>query len=240
MASHTAFSATGTGPLARILVAPFVRENVGVRGSVVQCLNSGVVKVSTGARLRNTHLLVPDSTSSRTYRAGSLDVNGLWSEWSPLATVSIANFSAGATDGSIGSGSNAGVNIEEPSVYFPDLSVGSGIVDTFRTVVSDGFYEELRRSEWEEGISVFNIVLIDLDEDQVSLLETFYMALNGSFKPFYFIWTDPLSAVDDENREQRFIVRFRDTPSSELSRVDRSDVRMTLVEIPTITGGGNV
>lgn len=235
MALTLTASAGGSGPLVRAIVAPFVRENVSARGSIVQCMDSGVAKVSTDARLRMSHLIAPDSTSSRVYRAGAQDTAGLWSEWSSPVTLSASNFSASTLDGSIGSGATTSLEIEEPSVLFPDLSIGSGIVETHRTLVGEGFADELRRSAWEQGLAVFKVLLIDMDDWQAELLRAFYRDLNGPFRPFYFDWQDPTSGI-----ETRYVVRFREDPTNDLADIEMSDATLTFVEVAKAAGGGDV
>jgi hypothetical protein len=185
------------------------------------------VLIDTGPRLRTRHLLPLAANATARLRAAAQDDNGLWSEWTVPQTTGTAAFAAGGTEASIGSGSQSDLSLEEPAVRFPLLNLGSSKMQTYRTVVSEGFYDEQRRSRWKQPRVAFTCVLRDLDEEDVLLLHRFYRALNGPLTPFWFDWIDP-----DTGQEQRYIVRFRDASlADELFVVDRSNMEFTLVEL---------
>jgi hypothetical protein len=223
-------SAGGNGPLVKATVIPFPRENLSVRCTAIQCLDpaSGQVLLDTGPRLRTKHLLALDSASSRRYRAAVKDSNDLWSEWSPAQYLSFANLVDAVNNNvSIGSGSSSDLALEEPAVRFPQLNVGSTRQDIFRTVVSESFWDEQRKSRWSVSRAAFTCVFHDLESDETHLLHRFYRALNGPLTPFWFNWIDP-----DTGKEERYIVRFRDPSlADELFTVDRSNMEFTLVEL---------
>jgi hypothetical protein len=213
----------GQGPLLKATVTPFPRENLTPRATWVELANG---RVDTGPRLRTRHLVSMDDYN-RAVRAAVLDDNGLWSEWSAAQNLSIPKFTYGATNGSIGSGSSSDLSLEEPAVRFPLLNQGSSKLETYRTVVSDGFYDEQRSSRWSQPRVAFTCVLRDLDQQDVLLLHRFYRALNGPLTPFWFDWTDP-----DTGKEERYLVRFRDPSlADDLFLVDRSNMEFTLVEL---------
>lgn len=226
---NLALASSGSGPLARVVVKPFDRENLSVRASIVQVTGAalGDRGISTGARLRTTHLIAVKNTGSLDYTAAVKDGNGLWSEWSAAVSASVANFSAGATEAGIGSGATDDLGIDEPSVVFPDLNQGSGLVTATRTIVSSGFLEEVRRSKWSKKRAAFNVKLIDLDSEQAELLHRFFRALGGPARPFWFTFTDPKT-----DEEQKYVVRFANpSMASQLFTVALHNVSLNLVEV---------
>ena len=228
----------GSGPLLKSVVMPFPRENLMVRATAVRCVNpsTGAVEVWTGPRLRTRHLMSLDSDAPRMLQAAVKDANSMWSEWSAPQSVTTGAFVKGATDGSIGSGSVDDVSLEEPAVRFPMLSLGSGRQAIHRTVVSEGFYDEQRRSRWQVSRAAFNCVFLDLEEEEILLMHRFYQALNGPLTPFWFDWTDP-----DTGEETRYLVRFRDPAlADELFAMERSSMEFTLVELAGVVDGSAV
>jgi hypothetical protein len=219
----------GTGRLVEAIVYPQQVENLPARASMVQALLAGDLVFSTDARLRFRHLMSVDTATALDYRAAARDHNGQWTEWSDEISHSAGVYSPGATEASIGSGTSDIVLVEEPDVTFPDLSVGSGLVQVYRTIVSDGFYDEARRNKWVRSRAAFNVVMENLDEDQVARLHRFFEGLNGPLKPFYFDFKDPKTHVTT-----RHVVRFREgVLNDELFDVDRSDINFTLIECVT-------
>lgn len=229
-------SVGGSGPLLKGTVLPFPRENLAVRSTAIRCVNPGTgqVELYTGPRLRTKHLLVPPSTASRQYQAAVKDSNAMWSEWSPVQNAATAHFVGASTNNvSIGSGSADDLSLEEPAVRFPSLNLGSSRHAIYRTVVSEGFYDEVRRVRWRVNRAAFHCIFTDLDEQESLLLHRFYRALNGPLTPFFFDWTDP-----DTKEEQRYTVRFRDPGmADELFGFNDASMDFTLVElIGTVDG----
>lgn len=199
-----------------------------VRATTVEASVAGTPVFSTGQRLRTRHLMAVE-TGAHSYRAAAKDHHGMWSEWSDPISFTASAFSAGATQGGIGSGIGEDILTEEPDVVFPDLSMGTGIISINRTIVSGGFLDEVRRSKWTRKRIAWNVVLSDLDENQVALFHRFYTSLNGPLTPFWFEFEDPITG-----EVSRHVVRFREPVlSDELHAVDRSNLTFTLVQVVT-------
>jgi hypothetical protein len=231
-----AISNGGAGPLARAKAVPFLRGGIQPVGTVIKCTSGGAIKVTTGSRLRIANLMVPDSTSSRSYQAGSKCRSGIWSEWSYAVALACANYTAGSAVSTIGSGLDEDIEIEEPAATFPDLSFGTGIIRAYRTLVSGGFVGNSRRPKWAGGRSAFKIVMRLLDSEQSQLLHRWFRALNGAMRPFWFDFEDP-----NTGDEKRYLVRFRDgSIGDQINVVGYSDLQFNLVEEPTATLGGDV
>jgi hypothetical protein len=232
-------SAGGEGALVKASVIPFPRENLSVRSSAIRVSDpaSGQMEVWTGPRLRTQHLISLPSMAHREYRAAVKDDNEMWSEWSGPQSFAMPHFSGTLTQNvSIGSGATTDLALEEPAIRFPLLNLGSSKQEIFRTLASEGFYDEVRRSKWSVKRAAFHCVFSDLDEQETLLLHRFYRALNGPLTPFWFDWTDPDTGV-----ESRYIVRFRDpTLVDELFVVDRSSMEFTLVELVGTVDGSAV
>lgn len=235
-------SNAGSGPLAFIEVFPAARENSVPLYIAVRTLDSvaaGNPKVRTGNRLRSKHLMVPDSTSNRDYQAAVRDTNGMWSEWSAAKTVATANNSVGAasTNASIGqlSTDSSDVSLEEPGIAFPDLQLGSHQGFVNRTILSEGFTDEVRRVKWAKQRAMFHCVFNNLDESQALLISRWYRALNGPWKPFIFHFKD---AMGNEDAEREYVVRFsRPDMMAELFDVDRSNIEFDLIEVMGVAEG---
>jgi hypothetical protein len=229
MSLSLTLSAAGTGSLARAIIKPFTRENLILRSTIVQVDDAalGTAGISTGARLHTAHLLALPTTASLSYRAAAKDASGVWSEWSAAKAFACPAFSAGATEASIGSGASSDLSISEPGIAFPDLSQGSGLATTSRTLVSGGFYDQLRRSKSSKTRASFNVLLKDLDAAQCDLLHRFWQGLGGPLKSFYFDFTDPRT-----DEEVRYIVRFAEPSiADQLQAVTYSSLQLRLVEV---------
>jgi hypothetical protein len=222
-------SGAGSVPLVRAVVYPFLRENLHARESVVRIdgPGGGGRKVWTGSRLRMWHLLAMDSTDARDFRAGTRDILGTWSEWSGPDQYTFSAFSGGNNPRSIGSLQNEDALIEESATVFPDLSVGTGIVQVHRTLVSEqAFEDEQRRAQQLDPRAAFTVTIVDVDDTQVAVLQRFVRSVN-SIKPFFFYFTDPQTGD-----EKKYPVRFRDTSFAEaLGRATYSDVQFNLIEM---------
>jgi len=238
MAMTLALSNGGTGPLARAVATPFLRGGLTPQATLVKVSapSGGGRRIVTGARLRQAHLIALDSTGNREYVAGCRDRSGVWSEASNKTTLAVANYGGGAAPSTIGSGVDEDIEIMEPAATFPDLSVGSGIIKTYRTLVDGGFAGNTRRSKWQAPRAAFKVMMRLLDPDQAALLHRWFQALNGPLRPFYFDFTDPNTGV-----ETRYIVRFRD-PSivDRITAPDLSTLEFNLIEEPRQTVAGDV
>lgn len=234
---------TGSAPLVRATVNPFVRENLSVRGSMVRVNHTdNTRRILTNSRLRLNHLIALDVTSSnRKFIAATKDHNGLWTEWSDAQTLSFANFSSGSTQASIGSAATTDLLIEEPGVLFPSLEIGSARMHSFRTMVGSGFYDEERRQMAPDARAVFTVFLNQIEDESSQLLQRWFKSLNGAWRPFFFDFADPSYEDDVLRAEKRYVVRFRDPSIAEsLFVVDRSSFRFTLVEVLDSHIGGNI
>ncbi len=232
----------GSAPLLRAVVTPFARENLHCAATVVRgrLATTGAVVQHTGTRLRSTHLLplAPAATGTGNvttpdvqWAAAAKDANGNWSEWSrAVAAPAATEFKTGGTNQvSVGQGLLGGADglLEEPAVAFPHLSLGSGQGSVGRTLVGEGFYDEVRRRKWTRERSVFHCQFNDLDAGQVAVLHRFFRALNGPYKPFVFHHHDP-----GATRPGRYVVRFREPEvADELFAVDRSSLGFVLIEV---------
>lgn len=228
----------GSGPLLRAVVQPFLRENLPARSTLVRVddPSGGGRLIIMGPRMRKTHLLALDSTGSRRFRAATKDNQNVWSELSAAVDQTTANYSTGATEGSIGSGGTADIEISEPSVNFPDLSFGSGIIGIHRTLVYGSFPGQTFEPQWAKQLAAFRIIMHTLDDEQVARLHTFFKTLNGPRKPFFFDFVDPNTSV-----ETRYVVRFRDPKmNSSLIDVDYPDVEFNLIEEVGVSLGGDI
>lgn len=205
-------SQTGSGPLVRVRVLPLGRENIAVRGVRAQCLNGGNVVSDTGFALGKNHLLVCDAVATRGFKAAVRDANGLWSEWAQTSVVLTGNYSAGATEASIGSASTSDDQLQSAGVSFPDLSAGSGKILVRRTIVAKSlaFSDETCTPRWSKGVAAFNVTLANLDDVQARLLRRFFRALNGPQTPFFFDFTPPENGTRLTAPSVRYVVRFRD------------------------------
>ena len=202
----------------------------------MQVRDGTVEEISTGVRLRTEHLIAVGTTSSRTYRAAVKDVNDVWTEWSAPITLACANFAADDLVASIGSANALDLYIEEPSLRFPDLSLGSGQMWTHRTLVGGSMFDEQRRDKWSTGRSSFAVTLSELEEEQTTLLHRFFRCLNGPLTPFWFEYTDPNDGITE-----RFVVRFRDPDiSTDLFGVSLSNIELQLIELIGASAGGDV
>lgn len=221
----------GSSQLILATVIPFSRENLSVRGSIVAIPGSN----STGARLRLTHLMSVPS-GAQNYIAAAKDMNGCWSEWSSTTALTPGSFSAGSNSASIGSGAANDQWLGEPSINFPDLSIGSGTMKMFRTIVSQSFMDEVRRSKWVRSRAGFKVVFTNLDQIQMERFYSFVKALNGPLRPFYFDFTDHRTQVST-----RYVVRFSDPGLvGKLFAMDYSSCSFGLVEVMGTGQGGDV
>jgi hypothetical protein len=231
----------GSSPLVLVKVTAFVRENLSVRGMRVDAIASGTVEVSTGFRLGTSGLLALDSTSARSFKAAARDANGLWSEFSGGKSFTGTNYSAGATEASIGSGATSDSALQSAGITFPDLSAGSGRMIVRRTMVSKTFTDEVRAARWTGGRAAFHVVLSNLDSDQTSLLHRFWRALNGTRTPFFFDYVDPAKGVRTTAAAARYLVRFRDPAlAARLFDVSYSELEFYLIAQQDEPEGGDV
>jgi hypothetical protein len=230
----------GTGKLLKLVVVPFHRANVSPIATTVAGRDADTHFTQwTGTRLRSTHLLsVSPNTSVNAsgLRAAAKDTNGYWSEWSELYPLpSGSSFSTGINPCSIGQASQdfTDLTLEEPAAAFPLLSLKSGQGRVSRTLVSEDFYAEQRRQKWSSTRNVFHVQFDDLEEDQTLLLQRFYRALNGSWKPFTFDFDEP-----GADRPTQYVVKFRDPDlAADLFIVERSSMSFVLVEnLPLVSG----
>lgn len=231
---------TGTSPLVKLQVQPFVRENLATRACYVRVDDgSNVFILSSNARLRMNLLLAVNSTSARRYRAATKDHNDVWSELNDYQSLTFSNFSSGSANRSIGSASSADVEIEEPQVTFPELSIGSGYMYVHRTILDEGFYEESTRSQSADPVMAFTVSLNELDQEQSVLLQRWFKTLNGPFKPFYFDFDDPAREDDVIRAQTRLVVRFENPQMAEqLFGETYSNFSFTLIEqVKTNVGG---
>lgn len=236
-ATLTLLNGSYPGTLTRITVLPFVRENLPSRATLLKVATTGGALVAMlGPRLRKTHLFAQDSTSNRKYYGAVKDQNDVWSEYSDGYNYSAVSFVSGSTEGSIGSGTRTDVLLEEPSLFWPDLNLGSGIIRSWRTIVADDeFRSETRTSKRGCPRVSIRVVLNNLDESQTVLLHKFYRQLNGPFKPFYYEYKDPVTSA-----LTKYIVRFRDPElADDMFAIDRSNMEFNLVEVHT-DGHGSV
>jgi hypothetical protein len=220
------------------VVTPFPRENLSVRATYVQVRNNAFEEyMTTGVRLRTEHMVAVNSSLNTRYRAAAKDANDVWSEFSESQSQTLASFATGGSDvASIGSGNNHDLYIEEPSLHFPRLSLGSGQVWTHRTIVGGTLFDEQRRAKWSRPRSSFHVVLSELDGDQAELLHRFFRCLNGPLTPFWFEYTDP-----NTDRTTKHVVRFRNPEiSTELFGVTISRIDCHLVELIGASTGGEV
>jgi len=186
--------------------------------------------------MRLQHLLALNATGAHYAWSGVKDEHDVWSEWSEKINFTSANFTAGSTEASVASGTTDELLLEEPSILFPDLNVGSGMISIRRTLVGQGFHDETRARKAMFTRAAFHCVLRDLDEYQVLLMHKFVRSLNGPFAAFLFDFRD---RTTDQLR--RYPVRFRDAQVvDQLRQVDRSDMDFTLVELVGISSGGDI
>jgi hypothetical protein len=230
-------SNAGSGPLVRTTVIPCTKANHPWRCVFVQCeTTAGERRVMTGPRLRSVNLMAVDSTSARDYIAGVKDVHDVWSEWCEPTELTAANYSAGATEASIGSGSTDELERQEPGVLFPDPSLGSTKGGMRRTLSSEGVWDEARRRKWYVTRATFSIDYRSLEEAEARLLHKFFRACKGPLKPFFFDFADGIAEVD-----RRYVVRFRDQELGDsMDTVDRSSMGFNLVELVGAAQGGPV
>src|SRR5262245_20537502 len=125
----------GSGPLILALVKPFIRENLDVRATLVKVADGSI---STGARLRTQHAFALTATGSTDFVAATKNIFDVWTEYGRTVTITASNFSRSSTQVSIGSLSNPFVLVEEPAVQFPDLSIGTGVIRMYKTVMVSG------------------------------------------------------------------------------------------------------
>lgn len=235
-------SATGSGPLALVTVRPVQRENSSPVQTMVQALDTGVhVLSATGARLGRSHFLSLPNNGLLAFQAAAKSESGLWSEWSKVVDAAISNYTAGSGEVSIGSGKSDDLQIRDVSLEFPDLSQGSGIVQTRRTLISKGPYQnESRTDQYRQKRASFHVVLKDLDLYQTQLLHHFFKALHGPTNPFVFQWTDPIGGLTTQGPSVRYVVRFRDPQIiTNLFDIDRSETQFFLTESRGDQEGGD-
>lgn len=223
------------GPLARVSVVPFTRENLSVHGTVVQVRNGTTLVAQTHVRRRTRHLVSVDSTSSRNFRGAVRDSLGNWSEWSADTAFACSNFTSGAIEASVGSGAQNDLSVEEPSVVFPSFAWGSGRSYLYRSVVSDGaFLDESRRAAWPAGVAVFSCRVDLMEDDRRRVFFKFLTQLNGVTKPFLLDYTDPL-----DGRTRRYTVRFTDSrQAAELFASTLNEATFNLTEVQGMGEGG--
>lgn len=222
-----AISNAGTGPLTKVLVKPYLRENQHALQTIVRVLSGSSLIGSTGPRTRRQHLLNLPSAAAYSFVVAAKDEYDVWSESRTFAFTP-SNFIAGSTQASIGSGTTDIELLESPGIAFPDLSVGSGSTQVLRTVIGSGFFDETRRAQMSKSRTAFRVKLHHMDEIQAQLLQRFYSALNGPMSPFYFSWRSPTS-----RNVERYLVRFREpSMADELVTTSLYDASFSLIELP--------
>lgn len=221
-------SNAGASPLVQVVVKPFLRENQYSRKTSVRIQTAaGDTICFTGNKLRRQHLLALGSATSVKALVGIKDEYEVWSEATLTPALSATNYSAGSTEASIASGTTDTGLLEQPSIAFPDIAVGSGQISVHLTLMGTGFFDETRRAVMNQPRAAFRVKLEDMDEIQQQMLQRFYAALNGPMTPFLFDWMDPLTRTI-----KQYAVRFRDpSMTDQLVQTTLYDADFTLIEL---------
>lgn len=235
MALSLTVTNAGSGPMARVVVAPAITQNLAFAACTVRVRNGTADVAGAGVRARTRFLINPGSTSSRDYQAAWRDQNGNWSEWStPAKSLACANFSAGSTERSLASAAASDQEIEEPGVQLPEWTQGSGQSAEYSTLVTPrSFVDEMRRGKWPLPRTHFSVIFADLSGDEARLLHRLYRCANGPQKPMDVCFIDPATGLS-----RRFFCRFAEASlGADLQAYDSHSARYNLSEIPAEAEG---
>lgn len=227
----------GSGPLMLVRIKPYVRENQHARSFFSRIFTqAGAARVWSMVKLARDHLLALNAEEQVKVLAGVKDEYGVWSPATTVDEVDATNFTAGAVEASIGSGTKDQRLLEAPSVQFPDVNVGSGFIQVHKTLVGAGFYDETRTMVAARGRWAFRVKLVNLDSYQQQIIQRWAAQLNTAFTPFTFEIHNPMTRV-----KEPYTVRFRDSSVADrLREGNLYDFEFTLIELASYPLGGKL
>ncbi len=228
--------AGGTAPLVRAVVSPRLRQGQHARFTYVRVNTTGNARLSqTGTRFRSSHLISLDS-SPRRFQAAVRDVFGVWSELSPPQQLTVSNYSPSTGEASIGSGSTSQLQIEEPAIAMPKISMGSGHSIVDKIAISERYASEVRRFRWPDQRYSFAVIYDVLGNRKAQMLHKLWKSTGGPRKPFWFEYTNLYS-----EKIERYAVRFRENSlSDETFDYHLTSTNFQLMELSSGSFGGEL